>query len=90
MTFIIKNHNHRVAHRLKIARGHLEKVISMVDEGAYCIDVLLQSKAVQKALKETDNLVMENHLKSCASQAIKNGESEKAISEVMTVLRKID
>ena len=90
MTFQIKNHNERVMHRLKIARGHLEKVIRMVDDGVYCIDVLLQSKAVQKALKETDNLIMENHLKSCASDAIKNGESEKAISEVMTVLRKME
>lgn len=90
MTFKIKNHNERVMHRLKIARGHLQKVISMVDEGAYCIDVLLQSKAVQKALKETDNLIMENHLQECASDAIKNGESDKAITEIMTVLRKAE
>lgn len=88
MAFMIKNHDQRISHRLKIARGHLEKVIRMVDEGAYCIDVLLQSKAVQNALKEADNLMMENHLQTCASDAIKKGESEKAISEVMAVLRK--
>lgn len=90
MTFKIHNHNERVLHRLKIARGHLEKVIKMLDEGVYCIDVLLQSKAVQKALKETDNLIMENHLKSCTADAIKKSDSEKAISEVMQVLRKAE
>lgn len=89
MTFRIKDYNERVTHRLKIARGHLEKVIRMVDEGTYCIDVLLQSKAVQNALKETDNLIMENHLQTCTADAIKKGEGEKAISEVMKVLHKI-
>lgn len=88
MTFKINNHDQRVMHRLKIARGHLEKVIKMADDGSYCIDVLLQSKAVQKALKETDNLIMENHLQTCAADAIKKGQSEKAISEVMSVLHK--
>lgn len=90
MTFKINSHNERVTHRLKIAWGHLEKVIKMVDEGAYCIDVLFQSKAVQKALKETDHLIMENHLQTCTSDAIKKGDSEKAISEVMQVLRKAE
>ena len=88
MAFTIKNHNQRISHRLKIARGHLEKVIKMVEEGEYCIDVLLQSKAVQNALRETDILMMENHLQTCASDAIKKGESERAINEVMAVLRK--
>lgn len=88
MTFQIKNHNDRVIHRMKIAKGHLEKVIKMLDEGVYCIDILMQSKAVQKALKETDNLIMENHLQSCVSDAIKKGDSNKAISEVMEVFKK--
>lgn len=88
MSFRIKNHDQRILHRLKIAKGHLEKVIKMTEEGVYCIDVLIQSKAVQNALKETDNLMMENHLQTCVSDAIKNGESEKAVTEVMAVLRK--
>ncbi len=88
MSFVIKNHDQRIIHRLKIARGHLDKVIKMTEEGTYCIDVLVQSKAVQKALKEIDNLMMENHLQTCVSDAIKNGESEKAVTEVMAILRK--
>jgi len=83
-----KNFQERVLHRLKIARGHLSKVIQMEEEGSYCIDILHQSQAVQKALKEIDNLILENHLQTCASEAIKNGESTKAISEVMEVFKK--
>lgn len=88
MAYKPKNEKERVYHRLRIARGHLDKVIKMQEEGAYCIDVLHQSFAVQNALKEADALILENHLKTCASDAIKKGKSEEAIAEVMQVFKK--
>ena len=84
-----KNTQERILHRLKIARGHLEKVIKMASNQEYCIDILHQSQAVQKALKETDSVILENHLKTCASEAIKKGDNEKAIEEVMQVFKKM-
>ncbi len=54
----------------------------------YCIDILHQSQAVQKALKEVDNLILENHLKTCASDAIKKGNQEEAIDEIMNIFKK--
>lgn len=83
-----KDMQERILHRLKIARGHLEKVISMVEEDTYCIDVLHQSQAVQAALKETDGVVLENHLRTCVSDSIKSGNQEEAIKEVMEVFKK--
>ncbi len=83
-----KNEKERQLHRLKIARGHLNRVISMLEDDEYCIDVLHQSQAVQKALREVDNLILENHLKTCAADSIKKGKTEKAISEVMEVFRR--
>lgn len=83
-----KNPKDRILHRLKIARGHLEKVLSMVEKDEYCIDVLHQSFAVQKALSETDNVILENHLKTCTSDAIKQGKQEEAINEIMEVIQK--
>lgn len=59
-----KDTKERHLHRLKIARGHLSKVISMLEDDAYCIDILHQSQAVQKVLKEVDNLILENHLQT--------------------------
>lgn len=78
----------RILHRLYIARGHLEKVISMIEKEAYCIDTVHQSMAVQAALKKTDELVLENHLKTCVADSIRKGNDKTAISEVMEVLRK--
>ncbi len=83
-----KDTQERILHRLKIARGHLNKVIQMMEDDQYCIDVLHQSQAVQQALKEVDNLIMENHLKSCASSAIKEGRGDEAVEEIMSVFKK--
>lgn len=60
----------------------------MVEEGKYCIDVIHQSKAVQKAMKETDHVILENHLKTCAARAIRKGNVEKAVTEIMGIIKK--
>lgn len=83
-----KDTQERILHRLKISQGHLKKVIKMVEGGEYCIDVIHQSKAVQRALEEADNLVLENHLKTCAAKAIKSGKQDEAVAELMNVFKK--
>jgi DNA-binding FrmR family transcriptional regulator len=60
----------QILHRLQIIRGHIEKVISMVEKDSYCIDIVHQSIAVQAALKKVDEVVLENHLKTCVSDSI--------------------
>lgn len=78
----------KILHRLQIAKGHLDKVLSMVEKDAYCIDVVHQSIAVQAALKKTDEVILENHLKTCVADSIRKGESNEAIAEVMEILKK--
>lgn len=84
----MSNGKKQILHRLQIARGHLDKVISMVQADSYCIDVVHQSIAVQAALKKTDEVVLENHLRTCVADSIRNGDSREAIDEVMQVLQK--
>ncbi|KKQ67338.1 MAG: YvgZ [Candidatus Daviesbacteria bacterium GW2011_GWA2_38_24] len=88
MAYRPKDTQERILHRLKITRGHLEKVMKMVENDEYCIDIIHQSQAVQKALKEIDNLILENHLKMCTADAIKDGRSEEAVEELMTIFKK--
>ncbi len=88
MAYRPKDIQERILHRLKISKGHLEKVMKMVEEDHYCIDVLHQMQAIERAIKETEGVVLENHLKSCAADAIKNGNSKEAISEIMSVFEK--
>lgn len=88
MAYRPKNTQERILHRLKIAKGQLENVMKMVEEDVYCIDVLNQMQAVEKAIAETEGVVLENHLKSCVADSIKQGNQEEAIAEVMQVFKK--
>ncbi len=88
MAYRPKDTQERILHRLKIARGHLNKVIQMVEEDSYCIDVLHQMQAVESGLKETGNVLLENHLNTCVSDAITKGKKNEAIAEVMEVFKR--
>jgi CsoR family transcriptional regulator, copper-sensing transcriptional repressor len=79
---------HALLHRLKIVRGHLDKVITMVNDNAYCIDVIHQSLAVQSALKTIDRAMLKNHMETCVADAIQKGNKDEVIKEVMQVLQK--
>ncbi len=78
----------KILHRLKISRGHLDRVISMVENGDYCIDIIHQSIAVQAALRETDQVVLKNHIETCVADAIAKGRKDEVIDEVMRVVEK--
>lgn len=83
-----KTEKERILHRFKISLGHLKKTIAMLESGAYCVDVIHQSKAVQKALREADQIILENHLTTCAAKAIREGREKKAIEEIMSIIKK--
>lgn len=78
----------KILHRLQIARGHLAKVISMVEKDSYCIDVVHQSIAVQAALKKVDEIILENHLNTCVAGSIRKGHIKESVGEIMEVLKK--
>lgn len=83
------NHKQNLLHRLKIARGHLEKVISMVENNEYCLDIVQQTQAVEMALKKVDELILENHLKTCVRESIVSGKGiDEKVAEVIEVFKR--
>lgn len=76
--------------RLTIAKGHLQKVISMLDNDAYCPDVIHQSQAVQAALKKVDEIILHGHLHSCVLKDIHTNSSkkEKLVGEIVDLFKK--
>ncbi len=74
--------------RLKNIEGHLKGVIRMVEEDAYCIDVIRQIQAVEAALNRVSAQILENHLNSCVITAV-NGdnpiERERVLKEITEV-----
>jgi DNA-binding FrmR family transcriptional regulator len=77
-----------ILHRAKIIEGHIRKVVSMIEADAYCIDTLNQSLAVQNALNKMDEVILENHLKTCVTEKIQNGQADEATKEVLEVFKK--
>lgn len=83
----IKTNKQRILHRMKIAHGHLKKVIEMLEKDEYCIDILHNSLAVQKALKSTDMLIMEDHLKTCAVDQIRKGDESQVVRDLISIYK---
>lgn len=83
-----KSVEHTILHRLKITRGHLDRVIKMVEAGDYCVDVIHQSQAIQSALKGTDQVILKNHMETCVAESIKQGKAKEVIEEVMRVVER--
>ena len=83
------SHKKNLLHRLKIAYGHLEKVIDMVEKDKYCLDIIQQSQAVQAALGKVDELILENHLKTCVREAmVKDKDLDEKVKEVIEVFKR--
>ncbi|MDD2696442.1 MAG: metal-sensitive transcriptional regulator [Anaerolineales bacterium] len=74
--------------RLKNIEGHLRGVVRMVEEDAYCIDVIHQIQAVQAALNKVSAQILEEHLHSCVITAIRGEEAaerERVLNEILDV-----
>jgi DNA-binding FrmR family transcriptional regulator len=62
--------------RLRRIEGQVRGLQKMVDEDRYCADILTQISSVQEALRGVGRELMRNHLKHCATSAIKAGPAE--------------
>jgi len=74
--------------RLKTIEGHLRGIIRMVEEDAYCIDVIRQIQAVEAALNKVSTQILEGHLNSCVITAIEGqdqSERERVLKEITEV-----
>lgn len=87
MVYHPKSEKERISHRLKISHGHLGKVIEMIEKEKNCIDIIHQLKAIQRALKETDMLIVDNHLQNCLKKDITD-KKIGAIDDLMILLNK--
>ena len=80
----------KVIRRLQIAEGHVRAIQRMVENGDYCIDVLKQISAVQSALGKVSQIILENHLNTCVTSAVRGddpAERERVLREIADVFR---
>lgn len=77
----------KLVRRLKIIEGQVRGLQDMIEKGAYCIDVITQTSAVKQALSGIEDVMMENHLNTCAADQMQKGKTKKATEEILKVYR---
>lgn len=78
----------RASHRSKIIEGQFRGLQKMIDNEAYCMDILTQGLAIQKSLASLNKLILENHLRTHVTDMLnaKDKKShEKAITELLSL-----
>lgn len=81
----------QVARRLRRIEGQVRGVERMVDEDAYCIDVLTQISAATRALEAVALELLDAHLRHCVSEAIASGgpEAEAKVAEASAAIGRL-
>ncbi len=84
----VKIVNEDALKRLKNIEGHVRGIEQMVENGAYCIDIIRQIQAVQAALDRVSGNILEGHLHSCVINAVRGediDERERVLTEIADV-----
>lgn len=86
-----KNDKDALMKRLKRIEGQVKGIQKMVDEERYCVDILIQISAIRSAINKVGTIILENHIKGCVSESLKNGDvegTENMIDELMSTINK--
>lgn len=78
----------KLIHRLNRIEGQIRGIKGMVENNAYCPDILIQSAAVNAAINAFNKELLANHIRTCVSDDIRNGKDE-AIDELVVTLQKL-
>jgi DNA-binding FrmR family transcriptional regulator len=81
----------QIQNRLRRIEGQVRGIQRMVDEGAYCVDVLTQVAAVQTALEQVAVKVLDGHVRHCVADAVAGGTRQEAtqrLDELMIAVQR--
>ncbi|MCY8266508.1 copper-sensing transcriptional repressor CsoR [Bacillus haynesii] len=78
----------QITNRLKRIEGQVRGIQNMIENDRYCVDILVQISAVQAAMQKVAFSLLEDHTHHCVANAIKSGEGEEAIEELLDVFKR--
>lgn len=78
----------KLKNRLNRIEGQVRGIKRMVDEDAYCIDILNQVTAINSALNSFNKELLSTHIRTCVMEDIKNG-NEEVMNELVLTLKKL-
>ena len=78
----------QLINRLKRIEGQVRGIQNMIENDRYCVDILTQISAINAAMNKVGLQLLEKHTRHCVSDAIKDGNGEEAIQELMEVFKR--
>lgn len=75
--------------RLKKVEGQVRGISKMVTDEKYCIDIIHQISAAEKALDKVAKIIMKRHIESCVQEAIRSGDSDQKVDELIKTVFKL-
>jgi CsoR family transcriptional regulator, copper-sensing transcriptional repressor len=78
----------KLIHRLNRIEGQIRGIKGMVENNAYCPDILIQSAAVNAAINAFNKELLANHIRTCVADDIRSGKDE-VIDELVVTLQKL-
>lgn len=79
----------KAARSLKTAKGQLEGILKMMEEGRYCIDVSNQIMACISLLQKANYEILSGHLQTCVKESIAAGDEAAKLKELDEVLKRL-
>lgn len=74
--------------RLNRIEGQVRGIQRMVEMDQYCVDILNQISAVRSALSSVGQIILEDHMRGCVTDAIRENRGDESIAELMQVIKK--
>lgn len=71
-----------VIRRLATIEGHVKGIRKMVEEDQYCVDILKQTFAVERALQKFEAMILDGHLNTCVGEGFREGRDQEMIREL--------
>ena len=79
----------RIINRLNRINGQINGINKMIENDAYCNDVLIQLSAVENSIKSLSTHILENHLYTCVARDLENGDLD-TIDELISLFKRFN
>lgn len=74
---------------VRTARGQLDGVLKMIEDGRYCVDISNQLLAATAVIKKANREIIRAHLGCCVREAVESGDAEQKITELISLMEKL-
>lgn len=78
-----------LANRLNRIEGQVRGVKKMLEDDAYCPDILTQVSAIQSALNSFNKVLLSDHIRTCIVDDIKAGQGDESLEELVNLVQKL-